>query len=256
MENEAMVEAVESLTGAVAVDHLAMSESSVTDVVETSNINEDIFCISRDVRDVKLIGALSIIIMSLSFILLLCVGLLIYQYFKKPTVITIVKSGDEVVSINDLTTGISHAGVSMRPGDITSDEKHQVAGELAQGIYKINPLTRDEDLKRLINLMDPATAREYVLEIKNSGLLKRQVDEKWTANWTMLDTSVVEGMPNTVRVLGRQDLIKVVGQQRIEESHTYSMDVLLVMDEKGREPRNLNTGLRVLRFTIKEIKER
>jgi len=216
----------------------------------------EVVSISRDPRDVRLVGLLAILCSGLSFVVLLCVGVIIFQQFKKPVVITVVKQGNEVIEINDVTRGASVAGVTMRPGDITNDEKVQIAKELARGIHRINPVMRDDDNMRLINLMEGATAKQFAGDMKNSGLLKRQVEEKWTANWTPLDSSVVEGMPNTVRVLGRQELIKVVGGNRIEESHTYSMDVVLVLDERGRDPRNLNTGLRVIKFSVKEIKER
>lgn len=251
-----MAEIAENLTGGKSARSRYSTSWGARDASGADDNAGEVISISRDPRDVRLVGLLAILCSGLSFVVLLCVGVIIYQQFKKPVVITVVKQAGEVIEIKDMTQGAGVAGVTMRPGDVTSDEKVQIAKELARGIHRINPVTRDDDNAQLINLMEGATAKQFASDMRNSGLLKRQVEEKWTANWTPLDSSVVEGMPNTVRVLGRQDLIKVAGGNRVEETHTYSMDVVLVLDEKGRDPRNLNTGLRVLKFSVKEIKDR
>lgn len=230
--------------------------TEVLSIVSEEVINgafDDVVVVTRDPYDKKLIAFLSFFSCGLLVILSLTVSLLIYKHFKKPTVITVVKQGNEVVEINDLSTDRSAMGVSMRPGDITDDEKIQIAKALARGLYRINPLTRDDDNAQLINLMEGPTAKQYWDDVKNSGLVARQASERWSANWTPVDASIVGGMPNTVRVLGRQDLSKVVGDKKIEETHTFSIEVVLVLDERGRDPRNLNTGLRVRVFSVKEI---
>lgn len=259
-----MAEAVEKLEGAYG-EYRSAARAQVADDVERAaegrlaHMLEElggVISTGRDPRDLRLIGILSISSVVLAIALSACIGLLIFKEFKKPTVITVVKSGNDVVEINDLSQPTAGAmGVSMRPGDITDDEKLQIAEALARGLYRINPVTRADDNRQLVDLMVGPTATEFVNGLKSSGMVRRQVDEKWSASWTKMDSSVVGGMPNTVRVLGRQDLIKVINGQRVEESHTYSIDVVLTVDEKGRDARNLNTGLRVLKFTIREIRE-
>ena len=209
-------------------------------------------CVARDPRDVHTIGMLALGGLVLTGAFSVSVLLNLWQFWRVPDRIVVDRTSGRVIEINDRQYGMTDA-VQMEPDALRDDDKRYLAGEFARGLHAIDPTTRTKDLERTLKLMAPATAMEYVRHVREQGTLRAQKDESWQATWTLQDVQIDASDPFVVRIIGRQELTRIVDGGAVKESHQYSLQLKLVADPRGRADRNLRSGFLVASFETKEI---
>jgi hypothetical protein len=154
--------------------------------------------------------------------------------------------------INDREYGETEA-MKLGPDRLTSADKQYIAGEFVKAIYQVDPATRPRDIERALRMMVPNSALLFARYLKESGILDKQRSESWQAIWTPQDISVDGADPYTVRVIGKQEITKVIANSTQKEARQLSLTLKLVADPQRRADRNLRSGFLVTSFDYKEL---
>jgi hypothetical protein len=101
--------------------------------------------------------------------------------------------------------------------------------------------------------MAPASALLFARYLKQSGILDKQRSESWQAVWTPQDISVDAVDPYTVRVIGKQEITKVVAGATQQETRQLHLTLKLAADPQKRADRNLRSGFLVASLNYKEL---
>ncbi|MDQ3649244.1 MAG: hypothetical protein M3458_02980 [Acidobacteriota bacterium] len=202
----------------------------------------------RDPSDVRTILSLAVAGIVLVMIVLLLAGVLIYKVTSSPPLVVVdrTKEGDRVVFMNNQE--VVAGGVSVtkdRPGD---GAKRSAANIFAAYLYKIDPVTRPDDLEHAIKMMVPASAVELMKQMRLE--LEKQRQERWQSVWEPQVTSIDPTDPYTVRVLGKQHITRVVKSEVKHETRQLAFNLKLVFDSQGRADRNERTG-----FLIADLRD-
>ncbi len=197
----------------------------------------------RDPADVRTILSLAVAGIVLVLVVLLLAGALIYQLTSSPSLVVVdrTREGDRVVLMDGQE--VVSGGVSLtkdRPGD---GAKRSAANIFAAYLYKIDPVTRPDDLERALKMMVPASAVELMKQMRFD--LERQRAERWQSVWEPQVTSIDPTDPYTVRVLGKQHITRVVKHEVKHETRQLAFNLKLVFDSQGRADRNERTGFLV-----------
>ncbi|MDQ3253804.1 MAG: hypothetical protein M3R15_07835 [Acidobacteriota bacterium] len=197
----------------------------------------------RDPADVRTILGLAIAGIVLVLIVLLLAGVLVYQVTSSPPLIVVdrTREGDRVVLMNNQEVVAGGVAVMRdRPGD---GAKRSAANIFAAYLYKIDPVTRPDDLEHAIKMMVPASAVELMKQMRFD--LEKQRQERWQSVWEPQVTSIDPTDPYTVRVLGKQHITRVVKHEVRRETRQLAFNLKLVFDSQGRADRNERTGFLV-----------
>lgn len=202
----------------------------------------------RDPSDVRTILSLAVAGIVLVLLVLILAGVLIYKVTSDPPLVVVdrTKDGDRVVLMNGQE--VVPGGVTLtrdRPGD---GAKRSAANIFAAYIYKIDPVTRRDDLERALKMMVPASAVELMKQMRLE--LEKQRQERWQSVWEPQITSIDPADPYTVRVLGRQHITRVVKNEVQRETRQLAFNLKLVFDSQGRADRNERTG-----FLIADLRD-
>ncbi len=202
----------------------------------------------RDPTDVRTILSLAVAGIVLVVIVLLLAGVLIYQLTSSPSLVVVdrTREGDRVVLMDGQE--VAAGGVSLtkdRPGD---GAKRSAANIFAAYLYKIDPVTRPDDLERALKMMVPASAVELMKQMRLD--LEKQRQERWQSVWEAQVTSIDPTDPYTVRVLGKQHITRVVKHEVKRETRQLAFNLKLVFDSQGRADRNERTG-----FLIADLRD-
>jgi hypothetical protein len=201
---------------------------------------------------VRTILSLGWMAMLLVLLLLASVSLNIWQYWRRPDRIVVDRSSGRVLMINDRQYGETEA-VQFGPDRLTNADKQYISGEFAKALYQIDPATRPKDVERAIRMMVPGTALKFARWLKDTGVLDKQRAESWQAVWTPQDVSVDQVDPYRVRIIGKQQITKVVAGATQQETHQLHMTLKLVADPQRRADRNLRSGFLISGFDFKEL---
>jgi hypothetical protein len=206
----------------------------------------------RDPIDIRTILSLTWMGIALALLLIVSLGFNIYQYWRRPDRIVVDRSSGRVLMINDRDYGATEA-VSFGPDRLTNADKQYIAGEFVRAIYQIDPATRNKDIEKALRMMVPNSALAFAQYLKRNGVLDKQRAESQQSVWTPQDISVDQADPYTVRVIGKQEVTKIVGGAAQTETRQLSMTLKLVADPLRRSDRNLRSGFLVARFEDKEL---
>jgi hypothetical protein len=206
----------------------------------------------RDPMDVRTILSLTWVGILLTLLLVVSLGFNIYLYWRRPDRIVVDRSSGRVLMINDREYGATEA-VSFGPDRLTNADKQYIAGEFVRAIYQIDPATRNKDVEKALRMMVPNSALAFAQYLKRSGVLDKQRAESQQAIWTPQDISIDQADPYTVRVIGKQEVTKIVGAAPQTETRQLSMTLKLVADPLRRSDRNLRSGFLIARFDDKEL---
>jgi hypothetical protein len=102
-------------------------------------------------------------------------------------------------------------------------------------------------------MMVPNSALLFARYLKQTGILDKHRAESWQAVWTPQDISVDGVDPYTVRVIGKQEITKVVSGAPQQETRQLHLTFKLVADPLRRADRNLRSGFLISGFDYKEI---
>jgi hypothetical protein len=206
----------------------------------------------RDANDVRTIyQLLSILLITLALFVLSAAGNA-WQYWRRPDRIIVDRSSGRVLMINDRQFGETDA-VKLAPDHPTDGDKRYLVGEFVKSLYAVNPTTRAPDIKAALEMMVPQSATRFAAYLREQHVLERQKAESWQTVWTPQDVAVDRVDPFTVRVIGRQEITKVVNNQVVQETKQLQLTVKLVADPAGRTDQNRRMGFLVAAIDYKEI---
>jgi hypothetical protein len=199
----------------------------------------------------RLLGVLGV----LAVLLLVQAAFNLVLYLRRPDTIVVDRTagGDRVVTMDNREYGLTD-GVQLLRDSPTDGDKKYLATVFLELYYGNNPDYRDRQLNEAISLMVAARGREMFNYLKQNRILEQQAAESWQARWTPQQVSVDPSDPFTVRVIGVQNLTRVVNQRPVEETHQLNVTVKLAKDELGRDERNKRTGYQVTWFGWEELK--
>jgi len=206
----------------------------------------------RDPADVRTILSMAWTGTLLVLLLLASVAFNIWQYWRRPDRIIVDRSSGRVLMINDREYGETEA-MKLGPDRLTSADKQYIAGEFVKAIYQVDPATRPRDIERALRMMVPNSALLFARYLKESVILDKQRSKSWQAIWTPQDISVDGADPYTVRVIGMQEITKVIANSTQKEARQLSLTLKLVADPQRRADRNLRSGFLVASFDYKEL---
>src|SRR5262249_10985936 len=171
----------------------------------------------RDPADVRTILSMAWTGILLVLLLLASVAFNIWQYWRRPDRIVVDRSSGRVLMINDREYGETE-GVKLGPDRLTGAGKQEIAGGIVKAIYQVDPAPRTRDIERALRMMVPARALLFARYLKQAGVLDKQRAESWQAIWTPQDISVDGADPYTVRVIGKQEITKVIANATQRET--------------------------------------
>lgn len=223
-----------------------------THPTESAKASMQNLVVYRDPDDVRTIfQLLSSLIVILALFAVSTVGNAI-QYWRRPDRIVVDKSNGRVLMINDRQYGETDA-VKLTPDRPMDSDKKYIVGEYVRALYAINPATRAADIKAALEMMVPQSATKFATYLKEQHVLEQQRAESWQAVWTPQDVTIDRVDPYTVRVLGKQEVTKVVNNQVAQETKQLQLTVKLVADPAGRTDQNKRMGFLVAAIDYKEI---
>jgi hypothetical protein len=230
----------------------ALESSQIIDEREAAVTQSSLQTLYRDPADVRTILSMAWTGTLLVLLLFASVAFNIWQYWRRPDRIVVDRSSGRVLMINDREYGETEA-VKLGPDRLTNADKQYLAGEFIKAIYQVDPATRPRDVERALRMMAPASALLFARYLKQTGILDKQRSESWQAVWTPQDISVDGVDPYSVRVIGKQEITKVVAGVTQQETRQLSLTLKLVADPQRRADRNLRSGFLVASFDYKEI---
>src|SRR5262245_40449558 len=230
----------------------ALESSQIIYEREAAVTQSSLQTLYRDPADVRTILSMAWTGMLLVLLLLASVAFNIWQYWRRPDRIVVDRSSGRVLMINDREYGETAAG-KLGPDRLSGADKQYIAGEFVKAIYQVDPATRPRDIERALRMMVPASALLFARYLKQAGVLDKQRAESWQAIWTPQDISVDGADPYTVRVIGKQEITKVIANATQKEARQLNLTLKLVADPQRRSDRNLRSGFLVASFDYKEL---
>jgi hypothetical protein len=206
----------------------------------------------RDPSDVRTILSLAVTGMLLVLLLLTSIAFNFYQYVRRPDRIVVDRSSGRVLQINDRDYGETKA-VQLGPDRLTSADKQYITGEFVRALYQIDPATRPRDIEHALRMMGPDSALKFARYLKQEGVLEKQRAESWQAVWTPQDVSVDHTDPYTVRVIGKQEITRLIAGATEHETRQLNLTLKLAADPQRRADRNLRSGFLIAAFDYKEL---
>ncbi|MBS1789719.1 MAG: hypothetical protein JST85_18485 [Acidobacteria bacterium] len=227
-------------------------DDSPSSAASTESSIEPRLVVYRDPADVRTsFQLLTTLLIVLGLLVLSAVGNA-YQYWRRPDRIVVDRSSGQVLMINDREYGETSA-VKMMPDRPNEADKKYLVSEYTRLLYGINPATRATDLKAALEMMVPQSAARFAAYLKDQHILEQQRAESWQAVWTPQDTSIDRLDPYTLRVIGRQEITKVINNSVVRETKQLQLTVKLVSDPAGRNDANRRMGFLVAAIDYKEL---
>jgi len=203
----------------------------------------------RSVDDVRMLRRISIAALIQSLLLVLSVGVIAILVTRPAQQVVIERTteGDRVVAINGKPVAVGYAVGEDRP---RAGDKKTLAREWSAVRYNIDPLTREKDIARIYTFMEPAFAKGYAGLMTKRSEFEAEAREKRQAVWTPQVVEVDRADPYKVKVIGTWDVTKKSdsGNGWAREMRQLIFTLHLIEDDRGRAPRNANTG-----FLIRDI---
>jgi hypothetical protein len=206
----------------------------------------------RDPHDVRTIfQLLSLLLITLALSVVSAAGNA-WQYWRRPDRIVVDRSNGRVLMINDRQYGETDA-VKMTPDQPNDGDKKYLVSEYVRTLYAVNPAIRAVQIKAALEMMVPKSATIFAGYLKDHHILEQQRAESWQAVWTPQDIAIDRVDPYTVRVIGKQDITKIINNQVLQESKQLQLTVKLAADPAGRTDQNRRMGFLVAAIDYKEI---
>jgi hypothetical protein len=203
----------------------------------------------RSVDDVRMLRRVSIAALIQSLLLVVSVGVIVILATRPAQQVVIERTteGDRVVAINGKSVAAGYAVGADRP---RAGDKKTLAREWSSVRYNIDPLMREKDIARIYTFMEPAFAKGYAGLMTKRREFEAESREKRQAVWTPQVVEVDRADPYKVKVIGTWDITRKSdsGTGWTREMRQLMFMLHLVEDDRGRAPRNANTG-----FLIRDI---
>ena len=198
----------------------------------------------------RLTGALGVCVI----IILVQAAFNLTLYLRRPDRIVVDRTagGDRVVVMNNRDYRLT-GSVAFSPDEPSAGDKKYLVSQFLSLYYGNNPDIRDRQLNEAIQLMVATRGRELFEYLRRNRVLEQQSAESWQARWTEQQIWNDQSDPFTVRVIGTQNLTRIMGQRPQEETHQLNLTVRLARDELGRDERNKRTGYQITWFGWDEL---
>ncbi|MFN0123833.1 MAG: hypothetical protein ACKV2V_25300 [Blastocatellia bacterium] len=206
----------------------------------------------RDPGDVRTIFQMLTLLSIALALLTLSAAANAWQYWRRPDRIVVDRSGGRVLLINDREYGETDA-VKMSPDRPGESDRRYLVREYVRLLYAINPTTRAADLRAALEMMVPQSAARFAAYLKEQHILEQQRAESWQAVFTPQDISADKNDPFTLRVIGRQEITRVINNQARQETKQLQLSIKLVADPAGRTEQNKRMGFLVASIDYREI---
>jgi hypothetical protein len=206
----------------------------------------------RDPNDVRTIFQLLSALMVVLVLFVASAAGNAWQYWRRPDRIVVDRSNGRVLLINDRQFGETDA-VKMMPDQPNDSDKKYLVNEYVRALYEINPATRAAQIKSALEMMAPQSAAKFAAYLKDHHVLEEQRAQGWQAVWMPQDVTIDRADPYTVRVIGKQQITKLINNQAVEETKQLQVSVKLVTDPAGRTDQNKRMGFLVAAIDYKEI---
>lgn len=208
--------------------------------------------LARDPRDVSLVGRLTGLVALLALALLASIAANIIQYLRKPDLVVVDNLSGAAVTLNNRELGETEH-VRLDRDHIEERDKAYAARTFAEALYRVDPATRGNDVRRALELMVGESAVRFAKYLGDDRILETQRVESQQSTWEV-QTCVLDGRdPWTVEIIGTQDLTRIVSGSPVTERHQLQLRIKLAADPEGRTDRNLRSGCRVVRYDFREI---
>jgi hypothetical protein len=230
---------------------LPLPQTRAAENVENAEYETDVMsgALYRSVEDVRMLRRLSIAVLIQSLLLVISVGVIVILATRPAQQVVIERTteGDRVVAINGKSVAAGYAVGADKPG---AGDKKTLAREWASVRYNVDPLTREKDIARIYTFMEPAFAKGYAGLMTKRGEFEAEAREKRQAVWTPQVVEVDRADPYKVKVIGTWDITKKSDSKTgwTRDMRQLMFMLHLVEDDRGRAPRNANTG-----FLIRDI---
>jgi hypothetical protein len=206
----------------------------------------------RDSDDVRTIFQLLTALMVVLCLFVLSAAGNAWQYWRRPDRIVVDRSNGRVLMINDRQFGETEA-IKMTPDHPGGEDKKYLVGEFVRLLYGVNPATRAADVKSALEMMVPQSAAKFAAYLKEQHILERQRAESWQAVWTPQDVSIDRIDPYTLRVIGRQQITKLINNASLQETKQLQLTVKLAADPAGRSDANRRSAFLIVAIDYKEL---
>ena len=108
-------------------------------------------------------------------------------------------------------------------------------------------------MRKLFGLMHPQFASQLSKFMQDRRVPQTEREEAWQANWTIKSAEVDKRDPYLVRIVGQQDLTRILAGSVKREAKILQVEMKLAADRRGRDDVNLRTGLILVGVSEKVI---
>lgn len=198
-----------------------------------------------------------------AFLIIALVGISVFLYLRRPERVIIREDakGEQLLMVDNRSYG-QISNLALEPDRPTNGQKIFAAKEFAALLYEVDLTTRTKAVKRVLGMMPTESANllyQYLLKnnsnpTNNAGVaLAQERSENWAAHFTVKDVTLDARDPNTVNLIGEQEITKNINGNVQEAKRQIQLAVKLHPDPAGRQDANLQTGFQILSFTFKEL---
>lgn len=192
-------------------------------------------------------------------IFLLAVGLVAVSvlagvgYFRRPKVMVAVQTpdGKRVAQLDDLSFGATEQ-IQMGEDNLTHRDKEYLVNQFLQTFYAVDLASRAKDVPKALSYLAPASAASLYKVLNEQGYFQRERDEGWSSLWKTDSVEVDRNDRNLLRVIGTQDLRRVMGGKTRRERIQFKFTFVLHTEGK-RENSPLRSGYWILNFKPEEL---
>ena len=223
-------------------------------IMATPSSEEITRVVYRDPADVRTLLQLLTSQVLLVLLLMASVAGNAYQYWRRPDRIIVDRSNGRVLMINDRQYGETEAA-QLGPDHLTDSDKKYIVSEFVKALYRIDPATHASDLERALRMMVPLSAIKFAAYLKEQHILDEQRAESWQTVWTPQDISIDPVDPYTIRIIGKQEITRVVNQAIAQETRQLKLTVKVIADPRGRADANLRSGFLIHAIDYKALNQ-
>ena len=209
------------------------------------NLADDYPIIFRDPEDIRLNRRKDTIILLQSLFIALLAGLSFWLFLRKPDLVVAVTTpdGQRIVQINNREFGQTEP-VQLGKDNLTNADKTYLVSEFARLRYAADRASREKDIEKMLRMCIPRTAVAYATDLKEKGVLEKELSESWQGVWSQQSVKVDDRDPYTLRVIGTQEINKNISGAANKETVQYEITFKLTTDGT-RADDNFRTGFKV-----------
>ena len=174
-------------------------------------------------------------------------------YFRRPKVMVAVQTpdGQRIAQLDDVRFGGTEQ-IQMGEDTLTNRDKEYLVNQFLQTFYGVDLASRSKDVPKALSLLAPAPAASLYKVLNEQGYFQRERDEGWSASWKTDSVEVDRNDRNLLRVIGTQDLRRVMGGKTRRERIQFKLTFVLHTEGK-REDSPLRSGYWILNFKPEEL---